>query len=180
MYITIVQNYPIYAAMIQFAILGTLGGCIARCIQNKKIYFPLTIKEAIWYPITWAFLGVLIKLAFLGFRGFIDILVESEYLPYIFSDKGNKFLQAFALSTIMNLQFGPLLILLHRWLDYLPFGKTNWENIDKALITLLWWWIPAHTITFMLPTDYQIGLAAFWSVVLGFILGLINKKGDKK
>jgi hypothetical protein len=41
---------------------------------------------------------------------------------------------------------------------------------------MIWFWIPAHTITFSLPTDFQIGLAALWSVVLGVILGFFNRK----
>jgi hypothetical protein len=34
--------------------------------------------------------------------------------------------------------------------------------------------IPAHTITFSLPADYQIRLAALWSLALGLILGLAS------
>ena len=174
-YLEIVQKYPIYSAMIQFAILGTLGGCIAKWVQHKKIYFPLNWKEALWFPFIWALLAVLIKMAFLGFKGFLSILIENGYLPEILAENGNRFLHAFVLSVVMNLQFGPLLVILHRWLDCLPFGKIDWSNIDKSLMSLLWWWIPAHTITFILPADYQICLAALWSVVLGFILGLYNK-----
>ena len=40
-----------------------------------------------------------------------------------------------------------------------------------ALKSIVWFWIPAHTVTFMLPDVYRIGLAAVWSVVLGVILG---------
>ena len=175
MYVSIVQKYPIYSAMLQFAILGTLGTCVARWVQNKRIYFPLNWKETIWFPISWAILAVLIKHAFIGFEGFLDILVERGLIPTAFAVEGS-FWRALGWSIVMNLQFGPLLVLLHRWLDYLPFGKTNWTNIDKGLISLLWWWIPAHTVTFLLPPDLRVGLAAFWSVVLGFILGFFNRK----
>jgi len=174
-YISIVKNYPFTSAMVQFGILGTLGTCVARWVQSKRFYFPLNIKESFWFPISWAMLSILIKVAFIGFDGFLDILLEKGILPAAFSVEGS-FLRALGWSIAMNLQFGPLLVILHRWLDYLPFGKTNWANIDKGLISLLWWWIPAHTITYMLPPDLRIGLAAFWSVVLGFILGFFNRK----
>ena len=178
-YYDFVRNYPIGSAMLQFAILGTLGGCVAKCVQEKRIYFPLKLKEAIWYPISWAILAIMIKMAFIGFGGFLDSLIYEGYLPLAFDSYHNRFLHAFALSALMNLQFGPLLVIFHRWLDYLPFGKTDWSNIDKALKSLLWWWIPAHTVTFLLPQDLQIGMAAVWSLVLGFILGFLNKKKKK-
>ena len=41
--------------------------------------------------------------------------------------------------------------------------------------TLIWFWIPAHTLTFSLAVDYQVGLAALWSLALGLILGLRPK-----
>jgi hypothetical protein len=43
-------------------------------------------------------------------------------------------------------------------------------------MSLLWFWIPAHSVTFALPKPYQIGLAAIWSVALGIILGFYNRK----
>ena len=52
----------------------------------------------------------------------------------------------------------------------------GYEGIQKAWFTLIWFWIPAHTITFSLPKDFQIGLAAVWSVVLGIIMGMSMKK----
>lgn len=174
-YISIVQKCPIFSAMVQFAILGTLGDCVAKWIQNKKIFWPFGLKESIWKPIEWAFLAILIKAAFVGFNGFIDSLISYGLLPHHFSHQGS-FLRAFGISVSMNVQFGVLLVLLHRILDYLPFGKTKWTNIHKGLYSLLWFWIPAHTVTFMLPKDFQIGLAAFWSVMLGLILGLFNRK----
>ena len=175
-YYDIVGNYPIPSAMIQFAILGTLGTCVAKWVQMKKIYWPLSWKQAVWYPISWAILAVTIKAAFIGMVGFLDILADTWSILDVFSSSGNRFLHALGRSLCVNLLYGPFLIITHRWLDYLPFGKTDWTNIHKGLISLLWWWIPAHTVTFMLPPDLQIGLAAIWSVVLGFILGLFNRK----
>jgi hypothetical protein len=175
-YLSLVKQYPIYTAMIQFAILGTLGDCVARCCQSKKIFWPFNLKETIWKPIEWAILAVLIKYAFIGFTGFVDNLLAQGYLPRF--DTG--IFRAFAISVTMNLQFGLLLVILHRILDYLPFGKVNWANIQKGFYSLIWFWIPAHTITFMLPKDYQIGLAALWSLVLGFLLGTFNKREKTK
>ncbi|MCK4629957.1 MAG: hypothetical protein KAT40_00845, partial [Bacteroidales bacterium] len=81
-----------------------------------------------------------------------------------------------AISLSMNLQFGPFLVIAHRLLDNLIMREKNWDNLDKGLLSLLWFWIPAHTVTFILPKPYQIGLAAVWSVILGLILGYYNRK----
>jgi len=174
-YVSLVKTYPIVSAMVQFALLGTLGDLIAKIIQNKKIFWPFSIKETIWKFIEWAILAVFIKVAFIGFKGFVNELVTSGLLPDIFAQK-RHFLNAFSVSFTMNMQFGFLLVILHRVLDYLPFGKMKWQGLNKGFYSLLWFWIPAHTVTFMLPQEFQIGLAAIWSVMLGLLLGLFNRK----
>ncbi len=122
----------------------------------------------------WSILAVCIKYAFVGYNGFIDRLIEENFLPSL-----NKFTHAFAVSAAMNLQFGLFLVIFHRLLDNIYPRQSNWKNIEKGLFSLLWFWIPAHTITFMLPKDYQIGLAALWSVTLGIILGYFSQTGLK-
>jgi len=67
-------------------------------------------------------------------------------------------------------------VIIHRISDNAVMRVKNWDNIDKGLLSLLWFWLPAHTLTFMLPKPFQIGLAAVWSVVLGLILGFYNRK----
>ena len=60
--------------------------------------------------------------------------------------------------------------------DNLIMREWNFKGIDLALKSLAWFWIPAHTLTFALPPAFQIGLAALWGVVLGFILGFAKNK----
>ena len=170
-YIELVKEYPILTAMIQFAILGTLGDLISKWIIKKKNYKPFTTGVLILKMGEWALLAVFIKYAFIGFHGFVDTLIINNYLPAL-----NHFWYAFAISLTMNLQFGPFLVIIHRILDNGVMRVKNWHNIDKSLLSLLWFWLPAHTVTFMLPTPFQIGLAAVWSVVLGLILGFYNSK----
>ncbi|MGM0598964.1 MAG: hypothetical protein ACQETH_04000 [Candidatus Rifleibacteriota bacterium] len=173
-YIELVKTYPILTAMVQFAILGTFGDIISKWIVERKISKPFTIKVMLLKALEWAFLAILIKYAFVGFKGFVKLLVAEQYLPEL----GN-FTRAFAISTTMNLQFGLLLVLMHRLLDNLIARQSNWNNIDKGFYSLLWFWIPAHTVTFMLPKHFQIGLAALWSVMLGIILGFYQRKPQK-
>jgi hypothetical protein len=64
----------------------------------------------------------------------------------------------------------------HRLEDNIIARTWNWSGLQKAWWTLIWFWIPAHTITFSLPVEYQIGLAAIWSLVLGIIMGLTKPR----
>lgn len=169
-YIELVKTYPIYSAMIQFAVLGTLGDIISKWMQRGTVFIPYKFSVIFLKMLEWAFLAITIKYAFVGFQGFIDSLISHRFLPEL-----SSFGSAFSISVAMNLQFGLLLVILHRFLDNLISQENNWKNIDKGMFSLIWFWIPAHTITFMLDKPYQIGLAAIWSLVLGIILGYFNK-----
>ncbi|HZW40197.1 MAG TPA: hypothetical protein VFF33_12940 [Ignavibacteriaceae bacterium] len=173
-YINFVKTYPILSAIIQFAILGTLGEIISKWIINKKVSLAFTPLHILWKMIEWGILAVCIKYAFIGFTSFVEGLAAHNYLPEL-----NLFTKAFAISAFMNLQFGLFLVIAHRLLDNVYTRKINFTNIDKSMLSLLWFWIPAHTITFMLPKDFQIGLAALWSVMLGIILGYFNQSKKK-
>ena len=169
-YVELVKEYPIYSAMIQFAILGTFGDIISKWMQQGNVFMPYKVSILFLKMLEWAFLAITIKYAFVGFHGFVDSLVSHQLVPEL-----GLFGTAFTVSVTMNLQFGLLLVILHRFLDNLIAQQNNWINIDKGMWSLIWFWIPAHTITFMLDKPYQIGLAAVWSVVLGLILGYYNK-----
>ena len=56
--------------------------------------------------------------------------------------------------------------------------KVDWEKFAcfTLLKTVPLFWIPAHTVTFMLPPEYQVAMAAALSVALGIILNLKRKK----
>ncbi|RLD66908.1 MAG: hypothetical protein DRI95_05770 [Bacteroidetes bacterium] len=173
-YIELVKAYPIYSAMIQFAILGTLGDIISKWMQKGKIFLPYKLPIIILKMIEWAVIAITIKYAFIGFQGFVDSLVEHQLVPEL-----SKFGRAFTISLTMNFQYGLFLVIFHRFLDNLIARQKNWKNIDKGMLSLIWFWIPAHTVTFMLDKPYQIGLAAVWSVVLGVILGFYNREAAK-
>jgi hypothetical protein len=171
LYLNWVKAYPMLSAMIQFAILGTLGELISKWIQQKNFRYPFTFIQTIWKMLVWAALGVAIKYAFKGFTGFVEYLQSHEMLPQL-----NGFGKALAISVSMNLQFGLFLVLIHRLLDNIGDGKMNWKGIHKSMLSLLWFWIPAHTVTFMQAEDLRIGLAALWSLALGLILGIFNRR----
>lgn len=170
-YIELVKAYPIATAMAQFAALGTLGEMASKWLAARRIFSPFGLRGTLLRMLGWALLAVCIKYAFTGFVAFVDGLISHGLLPEM-----GAFGRAFAVSLSMNLQFGPFLVISHRLIDNAIDGRPNWANLDKSLLSLLWFWVPAHTVTFLLPLELRIGLAAIWSVALGVILGWYNRK----
>jgi hypothetical protein len=172
-YIDFVTTYPFTSAITQFAVLGTLGEILATKLAGKKGF--LTLYFVLSKALVWGILAVPIKIAFIGFEGFVAALVLNGLLPESVME---GFAFALTRSISMNLQFGPFLVLIHRALDNLVTRENNWKNIDKAFYSLLWFWIPAHTLTFSLPVEFQIGMAALWSFMLGLILAYFSRKKE--
>ena len=174
-YITWVVNNPLLSAAIQFAILGTLGEVISFSIQQKRPAIPCTWLQLIGKLFAWAILGVIIKYGFAGMKGFTQALLDHQLIPAVF---GSGIGWAFAVSVFTNILFGPQMMAFHRLEDNLILGNKGFQGITKAWWTLIWFWIPAHSITFMLQPNLQIGLAAAWSLVLGLIMGFTKKKTE--
>jgi len=162
---------PFLSAFVQFALLGTLGEIVSKLLSKKEI----SPKKIIGSIFVWGILGIIIKFIFAGFTGFVEYVTALGYLPE------GKVYSAFFKSLFTNLMFGPWLVIGHRFLDNLFLFKIKipTEGIKGALLTLIWFWIPAHTITFSLPTEWQITLAAVWSFVLGLLLSFFVKKPIK-
>lgn len=171
-YMNWVTENPLLSAAIQFAILGTLGEIISFSIREKRAALPCTMLQLILKMAAWAILGIVIKYGFAGMKGFTQALLDHQMLPSFF---GAGLGWAFAVSVFTNLLFGPQMMLFHRLEDNIILGQKGFKGITTAWKTLIWFWIPAHTITFLLPADLQIGLAAIWSLVLGIILGATKK-----
>jgi hypothetical protein len=172
-YILWVTENPLTSAAIQFGILGTVGELLSLAIRHKKICIGGTPMQLIGKILAWALLGIVIKYGFAGMKGFVAALLEHNLLPSLFAE---GIALAFAISVCTNLLFGPQMMAFHRLEENLVMRQWNWAGLQKAWMTLLWFWIPAHTITFSLPREYQIGLAAVWSVVLGLIMGLSSPR----
>lgn len=167
MWVDFVTEFPILSGMVQFAILGTVGELVGNGIRKGKFSF-FSVKMTLGKMAVWALLAIMVKYAFVGFSGFVNALVAYNMLPNLFLP--------FFISAFMNIMFGPILIFSHRALDNLLEKKSNWKGIKGALLTLLWFWIPAHTVTFMLDQLWRITLAALWSVMLGIIMGFFNRQ----
>jgi hypothetical protein len=54
----------------------------------------------------------------------------------------------------------------------------QWNFVFKK--TIPFFWIPAHTLTFILPSEYQVLFAALLGIALGLILSIASLKSEKK
>ncbi|MBZ0265814.1 hypothetical protein K8I28_14220 [bacterium] len=175
-YLHFVKEQPILSSAIQVGLLGTFGELLAVRIRLGHWHFfgPGPVRLAVKI-LVWAFLGITFKYAFAGFHGFVDVLVYKGYWFQIAGTEG--IFRAFSVSLFTNLLFGPVMMLFHRYTDNLiEKNDMNWGSLQKAWLTLFWFWIPAHTITFSLPSHLQVGLAAVWAIALGVILGFFARK----
>ncbi len=181
---------PVVVSFVKFALLATGGELIAKRIKDHSY----SLKGFGLFPktIVWGVLGVFIYWAFQIFgRG-----VPAAF-PFISqaSNFGMRLLGAFLTSLFMNLIFSPVLMLTHHVTDkYIalnhgkfPLNKIKIQPMLEAIdwsrmwgfvfkLTIPLFWIPAHTITFMLPAQYRTLFAALLSIVLGILLGIASKK----
>lgn len=172
-YATWVRQAPLPSAMVQFALLGTFGELLPHWIRTRRPSLPCSHSQLLGKLLAWAVLGAFIKIGFAMMKGAAHALLEHGWLPDFFA---HGLGWALLVSVLTNCFFGPQMIFFHRLEDNVIARQRNWGGLVTAWWTLIWFWIPAHTLTFSLPVDYQIGLAAVWSVVLGMILGLTKKK----
>lgn len=164
-----VAAHPMLSAALQFAMLGTLGEVVAASLRARRLALPCAPFRLAGKAVAWALLGLIIKYGFTGMKGFTQALLDKGLLPAFLGSGVGK---AFAVSLLTNVFFGPQMMAFHRLEDNVILGQRGFAGIERAWWTLLWFWVPAHTLTFSLPADYQVGLAALWGLVLGVILGL--------
>lgn len=188
---TLSADHPFVMGFIKFALLATAGELIAVRMSTGSWQKPSFLIARI---VIWGLIGVwityMMKIFFLGAGEMLEVgLISGKDLP----DVWNRLVRAFATSATMNLTFGPTFMAVHKCSDtYLALRAANGKGVTLAQVidTVDWkrfvsftlfktvpiFWIPAHTLTFMLPSAYQVMLAALLSVALGIILNLKKSK----
>ncbi|MCR4422409.1 MAG: hypothetical protein NUV32_08075 [Exilispira sp.] len=190
------SSHPYIMSFIKFAILATYGEIAAYRISNKK--YPDKGFGIFPKMLVWGILGVFIKAAFVIFsKGAIALLVSinKNFPVNILATQGIsllKILASFTISLTMNIIFAPVMMLTHKITDLyiIKAGGTfkgifktrfkftellsnvDWKNFGGFVLckTIPFFWIPAHTITFLFAESYQVLFAALLSVALGLFL----------
>jgi len=191
MFTSFTTNYPYIAGFLKFAILATMGDLLAYRLVTSEWKIR---KGFLFRAFIWGFLGVIIVLIFAIFGAGITAAMETGLLP----GAGYTIAFAFFTSTIMNLSFAPAMMGFHRVTDTYAdlrfiegkknlklnkvIGQVDWNNFVSFVVlkTIPMFWIPAHTITFLLPSEYRVLMAAFLSIALGGILSFAKAKNKQK
>lgn len=184
-FLNFASDYKILGGFTKFFVLATIGDFIAIRIKNKKWEVPsyILVKAFVW-----GLIGVSIVLMFTIYPVGIQSLQNNNVLPF----DGNTFFFALFVSISMNFTYAPTMMAFHRVTDtYLSLRKTNksvslnetlgsinWRQFIKFSVfkTIPFFWVPAHTITFLLPEEFRIIFAAILGIFLGLILGIFSNK----
>ncbi len=177
-------NTPYIMGFIKFALLATAGELLALAILRKEFVLPVKV---FWRFIIWGFIGVWITFMMKVY----SIATSSMMASGLLLGGDNVFLRALYTSVLMNTSFGPTFMAVHKITDKMLELFANKEKVTLSSIikgidwpsfwgftilkTVPLFWIPAHTITFLLPAEYQVMMAAALSVALGIILSLGNR-----
>ena len=179
--------HPYVGGFVKFGLLSTMGELLAIRLSVGYWKKPAGLT---WRIIIWGIIGILITLIFQLFAKGVIGCMEIGMLP----GKGNTLAFAFFTSALMNIFFAPVFMAGHKITDtYLDLKYR--DNIEKPTLdqvlksadwmmfanfvllkTIPFFWIPAHTITFLMPPEYRIVIAAFLSIALGAILSFAKNR----
>jgi len=203
-YKTTNSAHPYLIGFLKFAILATMGESIGLRLREgiyNKPGFGLIPRA-----IVWGFLGLTIVMAFKIFAAGAPVFLKTLGIQGAAESLGGpmsglRLLTAFTISITLNTIYAPVMMTLHKITDThiirnggtiaglfqpIKFGeiitnldwKVQYNFIFKK--TIPFFWIPAHTITFLLPVEFQVLFAALLGIALGVIISigvLMSKKG---
>lgn len=204
-YSRINEAYPLLMSFLKFAVLATFGETLGLRIR-EGIYnykgFGLIPRAIIWGVI-----GVTIKLAFVVFDNGMQVFMEEVAgicgaTQFSTMEMGlTKILIALSISIPLNVIYAPVMMTMHKITDthimdnqgtvrglFKPIKlaeisqRINWDVQWNFVFkkTIPYFWIPAHTITFLLPPQARILFAALLGIALGVILAVASLKGRGK
>jgi hypothetical protein len=198
------KDHSFIMSFIKFGVLATAGEALGLRIRTGKYNAPNfgILPRAI----VWGLLGLTIKLSFVIFATGVPVLIDKFFVPgtkdafYSSDFSGLKLLAAFSISLLMNTIYAPVMMTLHKITDthieknggtvkglFTPlnmaegFKSINWDVQYHFVFkkTIPFFWIPAHTITFLMPEELRVLFAALLGIALGVILAVAAQKGKK-
>lgn len=190
-FITVTDAHPYTGGFVKFAILASMGDLLGIRVLKGEWIIP---KGVVYKALIWGIIGMMVTLVFTVFMGGAAAAQAAGRLPF----KGSNLAQAFFGSAIMNVTFGPMMMVFHRFTDmYIDekydtkggkvtlkelITKNDWNSLVEFswLKTCPFFWIPAHTIVFLIPSQYRVLVSAFLSIALGLLLALAKKEKPTK
>lgn len=186
-FITLTDAHPYAGGFVKFAILASMGDLLGIRVLKGNWTIP---KGVFYKALIWGIIGMMVTLMFTLYMGGTAAAQASGKLPF----KGSVLAQAFFGSAIMNATFGPMMMAFHRFSDMFIdtkyekkggkvtlkelIAKNDWHSLVEFswLRTCPFFWIPAHTIVFLLPSQYRVLISAFLSIALGLLLAIAKKE----
>ena len=189
-------SHTFLMAFFKFAILATLGELLAIRIKSGFWTRPAGLH---WRAFVWGLFGMLIALVFYLFASGVTSAMEIGLLPSAGTDTGiNRLAFALFTSLLMNLLFAPTFMAAHRITDtYIDCSggsiqamiqlslsdvlkQIDWNGFISFVVcrTIPFFWVPAHTITFLLAPEQRVLVAAFLSIALGAILAGAKRQNN--
>ena len=188
-FISFTSAHAYLGGFVKFFILASMGDMLGARMINGQWKFA---QGFFFKAILWGVLGMAITLVFTVFFTGSEGAMTSGRLPFA----GNTIMHALFTSILMNITWGPMLYIYHKFGDLFIesryehpkekttvkelIGKVDWNSMVSFswLTTCTCIWIPGHTLCFLLPGEYRVLASAFLSIVLGVIVAL-SKKGAK-
>jgi hypothetical protein len=188
--VALTAAHPYVIGFLKFFVLATMGELLALRIVAGRWAAP---QGLVFRALIWGFLGMAIVLVFEVFGAGVSSALAKGLLP----GGAGKLAFAFFVSAVMNVTFAPTMMLCHRVTDtYIDLrceragaragmpeiiARIDWGGFVSFVLlkTIPFFWIPAHTVTFLLPPEYRILAAAFLSIALGGILAFAKRKAVK-
>lgn len=188
LFVSATAAQPYLMGFVKFALLATMGELLAvRIVTGGWQKLPGLILKIL----VWGIIGMLIVLMFQIYTSGVAGAVE-KHLLWTGSGWPARLLTAFLTSAVMNLTFGPAFMAAHRisdtWIEARAAGqglslagavdRIDWPGFFRFVVgkTIPIFWIPAHTITFLLPPAYRVMMAAYLSIALGVTLAFAKRK----
>jgi hypothetical protein len=188
-FLALTADHLYIMGFVKFALLATAGEIIALKTGGGAFRFP---RGMFYKMAVWGLIGMAIALMTPVFAAGTASAQQSGILP----GKGNALVTAFITSVLNNLGFGAAMMGFHTLSDTVIelavsketislrtiIAKTSWDRYIGFVIlrTLPLFWIPAHTVTYMLPSQYRVFFSAVLSIALGLILAVAKRKNKEE
>jgi hypothetical protein len=188
-YSALYADFPAALSFLKFAVLATFGEMLVARLRSGR-YLPEAFG-LLPKAVVWGVLGVFIWIAFGVFSNGVSATFFSGLID---PGLGVQVLRAFTISFFMNIIFAPMMMMTHHLTDtYIAehggrfpvsqfnlrplLGRINWDRMWGFVFkkTIPFFWIPAHTVTFLLPAEIRVLFAVVLSVFLGLLLTISAK-----
>ena len=202
-YKTFNAGHGMVMSFLKFAILSTAGELLGLRL-SAGVY--LKRGFGVWpRAVVWGILGMGINLAMIIFSNGVPVALEYCGLQGAAAAMAGpvtlmKVLVALCISIGMNGIFAPVFMTFHKITDThilacggslralatpIPMARimtglnwdAQWNFVFKK--TIPFFWVPAHTVTFLLPGEARVLFAALLGVVLGVLLAVAARMKSK-